>query len=322
MGFMHRYTVFGLNFASDIEFPDLLSEEGVREFAIRLGPVAAQAPPQLSDLLASYWWSEGSFYLRWKGVATCRVFGAREIVVDIAPCADMARVKQFILGPAIGALLHLRGVYMLHASAVEISGRAVLFVGGKGHGKSTLAATMYDRGHGFISDDIVPITLQADQLAVSPSFPQVRLWPDAIESMGHNPESLPRVSELFNKRYRLLEDRFRPDPLPLAGIYQLRTAEDELNIEKLPPQEALMALLQNIYVARFGDLLLKPSDTNMLEMSADIVRRAPMMRLNRPSSLTMLDLGAKLVEEQVSGGSLQDIGPTTAAESEVIPAAL
>ena len=81
-------------------------------------------------------------------------------------------------------------------------------------------------------------------------------------------------------------------------------------------------MLQNIYVARFGDLLLKPSDTAMLEMSADIIRRTPMMRLNRPSSLDMLGLGAKLVEELVSGGSLQDIGPATTAESEVIPAAL
>ena len=319
---MHRYTVFGFNFVSDIEFPDLLSEEGQSEFVVRVGPVAAQPPAELSSFLGSYWWSEGSFYLRWKDVATCQVLGAKEIIVDIAPSADMARVKQFISGPAIGALLHLRGVFMLHASAVEIGGRAVLFVGGKGHGKSTLAATMYDRGHGFISDDIVPITLLEDQLFVSPAFPQVRLWPDAIESMGHNPEALPRVSELFNKRYRVLEERFRQDALPLAGIYQLLATEDEVNIEKLAPQDALLALLQNIYVARFGDVLLKPSDKTTLEMSAEIVRRTPMMRLNRPSSLTMLDLGAKLVEEQVSGGSFQDIGPTTAAESEVIPAAL
>ena len=83
-----------------------------------------------------------------------------------------------------------------------------------------------------------------------------------------------------------------------------------------------MALLQNIYVTRFGDVLLKPSDTTILQMSADIIRRAPLMRLNRPSSLTMLDLGAKMVEEQVSGGIFQDIGPTAAAESEAISAAL
>lgn len=319
---MHLYTVFGLNFASDIEFTHLLSGEGAGEFVIRVGPVGARPPSELSDLLASYWWSEESFCLRWKDVATCQVLGPDEIIIDIAPCADMARVRQFILGPAIGALLHLRGVFMLHASAVEISGGAVLFVGGKGHGKSTLAATMYDRGHGFISDDIVPITLLEDQLLVSPAFPQIRLWPDAVESMGGNPKALPRVSELFDKRYRLLGQRFRRNPLPLAGIYQLHTTEGEFNIEKLAPQEALMALFQNIYVARFGDVLLKPSDTAMLKMSAEIVRRAPLMRLNRPSSLTMLDLGAKLVEEQVSSGSFQDIGPTTAAESKVASAAL
>ena len=83
-----------------------------------------------------------------------------------------------------------------------------------------------------------------------------------------------------------------------------------------------MALLQNIYVARFGDVLLKPSDTNMLKMSAEIVRRAPLMRLSRPSSLSMLDTSAKLVEEHVSGGAFRKIRPTAVAESEVTSAIL
>ena len=319
---MHQYTVFGLNFASDIEFPQLLSGEGTGDFAIRVGPVALQPPPELSRLVASYWWSEGSLCLRWTDVATCQLVGANEIVVDLAPDAEMARVRQFILGPAIGALLHLRGVYTLHASAVEMGGRAVLFVGGKGQGKSTIAATMYDRGHGFISDDVVPITLIEDQLYVSPAFPQIRLWPDAIESMGRNPDSLPRISDLFSKRYRLAEDRFQRIALPLAAIYQLRATEDALNIEKLGPQEALLALLQNIYVARFGDVVLKPSDTIMLEMSADILRRVPIMRLNRPSSLAMLDVGAELVEEQVSSQDFQDSVSPATAESNAISACL
>ena len=164
--------------------------------------------------------------------------------------------------------------------------------------------------------------LVAWSLLVSPAFPQVRLWPDAIESAGLNPESLPRISDRFNKRYRLLEERFQQIPLPLAGIYQLMATEHDLRIEKLAPQEALMALMQNIYVARFGDVLLKPSDTIMLKMSAEIVRKAPLMRLSRPSSLTMLELGAKLVEEQVSGVGLEDVDHVTTAESEVVSAAL
>lgn len=317
---MHRYTVFGLNFASDVEFPHLLQGDGAEEFVIYIGRVAAQPPAELSNFVAAYWWSEDSFCLRWTDVATCQVRGTDEIIIDIAPGAEMARVVQFVLGPAIGALLHLRGVFALHASAVEIGGRAVLFIGDKGQGKSTLAAKMYDRGHGFISDDIVPITLLGDQFVVSPAYPQVKLWPDAIESMGRDPESLPRLSDLFDKRSELLEERFRRDPLPLAAIYQLRTTERGLKIERLVPQKALMALMQNIYAVRFGDVLFKASDTKMLTMSAEIVTRAPLMRLNRPSSLAMLDQGAKLVEEQVFGGSFQDIEAATAAESEAIPA--
>ena len=117
---MHRYTVFGLNFASDIEFPHLLHGVGAGEFVIHVGPVAAQPPAELSNFVAAYWWSEESFFLRWTDVATCQIRGTDEIIVDIAPGAEMARVVQFVLGPAIGALLHLRGVFALHASAVEV----------------------------------------------------------------------------------------------------------------------------------------------------------------------------------------------------------
>ena len=319
---MHRYRSYGLNFASDIEFPHLLSGVGASEFVIHYGSIAAEPPARLSDFVASYWWSGESFCLRWKDVATCQVLGANEIVVDLAPGAEMARVVQLVLGPAIGALLHLRGVFALHASAVEIGGRAVLFIGNKGRGKSTLAAKMYDMGHRFISDDIVPITICEDQLLVSPGYPQLKLWPDTIRAMGRNPESLPRLFGKIEKRYRILEERFQGSPVPLAGIYHLRETEHEVRIEKLGPQEAFMTLQQNIYAARFGDVLFKPTDTTMLDMSAEIVRRAPLMGLNRPSSLALLDLGAKLVEEQVSVGSFQDTETTSAAESEPIPAAL
>ena len=132
-----------------------------------------------------------------------------------------------------------------------------------------------------------------------------------------------KIGKTFPGTFDATSGRFAVDGLPLGAIYQLRTTERGLKIERLGPQKALMALMQNIYAVRFGDVLFKASDTNMLTMNAEIVTRAPLMRLNRPSSLAMLDQGAKLVEEQVFGGSFQDIEAiTAAAESEAIPATL
>jgi len=43
-----------------------------------------------------------------------------------------------------------------------VNGNAVVFLGNKGYGKSTMAATLYARGHSFLADDLVLIV--RDQL--------------------------------------------------------------------------------------------------------------------------------------------------------------
>ena len=46
---------------------------------------------------------------------------------------------------------------ILHASAVEVDGRCVVFPGSRGSGKSTLAAALVAAGAGFVTDDYAPL---------------------------------------------------------------------------------------------------------------------------------------------------------------------
>ncbi|MFQ5524815.1 MAG: hypothetical protein ACE5GX_01005 [Thermoanaerobaculia bacterium] len=81
------------------------------------------------------------------------------------------------LGPGLALALAERGVFSLHASAVEIGGRATLILGDSGSGKSTLAAagnvgSLFRR----IADDVVPIGVIEDGTAMAyPRFPQLKL---------------------------------------------------------------------------------------------------------------------------------------------------
>ena len=71
---------------------------------------------------------------------------------DSWPAAMMPVLSSCLL---MAVLLALRGDYALHASTVELKGRALAFVGGPGAGKSTMAALMCSEGARLLTDDLL-----------------------------------------------------------------------------------------------------------------------------------------------------------------------
>ena len=89
----------------------------------------------------------------------------------------------------------------LHASVVEIEGRAVAFLGATRHGKSTLAAALARRGHGVLSDDCCVLCRDAGGLAIAPTYPGLRLFPQDVEALlGDAGDERPPVAHYSTKR--------------------------------------------------------------------------------------------------------------------------
>lgn len=65
----------------------------------------------------------------------------------------------------------------LHASGAVCDGRAVLFPGPAGTGKSTLAARLVARGWRYLADDVVPVDPQRHRMLPFPLTPAVRAVP-------------------------------------------------------------------------------------------------------------------------------------------------
>ena len=68
-----------------------------------------------------------------------------------------ADAASYLAGYVLAFVLRLRGSVPLHASAVAIDGRALLFVGDSWAGKSSTAAAFSILGYPVLADDIVRI---------------------------------------------------------------------------------------------------------------------------------------------------------------------
>ncbi len=296
---MHKYTAYGLNINSALELPELISNESdTTDVVIRIDKLESSPFKDSSEYYTFTAKKEG-MYLFWQEIGTILISEGKEIIIDCIPNCEMSRLRLFILGAAMGTLLHQRGYIVLHASAVSIDGKGVVFTADKGRGKSTMAAALQTRGHGLIADDVVAIDFERENNPIIyPAFPQLKLWSEAVSYLGKNPDDLPLLTSKFDKREYLLKDNFIKQALPVKQIFVLGKGS-EITVNDLSPQEVMLYLIRNTYVARFGSLLLKSNDPSHFLKLTKLAKSVSIQRLLRPNSLDLLSEVAQVVEQYV-----------------------
>jgi hypothetical protein len=248
---VHSYRICGLSVQSDQPLPGLIAMSANRDspdVVIRQRPVpeALDAP----SAMGATWQIAGTrFLLHIPGIARFLLSAGAQI--DVAPEADTPPqdVAIFIIGTVFGILLHQREQVVLHASAVRVGGKAVLFCGASGAGKSTLAAALAQRGYPLITDDVCALALTgAGVPIVYPDGRQLKLWTQAIERLDLIERRGERVRSRLEKFYVDPGEVFS-EPVPLAAAYALREARPPHapGIERPNIVDAALVLRRNSY---------------------------------------------------------------------------
>lgn len=282
---MIAYSAYGLRIHSALFLPELVESRcgSLPDVTIRFGKIEWEPPPTESDRAHEAAQSETFFFFRIAGKFQVR--SGSEIIIDPAPEAEDRLLRLCLLGPVLAALLHQRGLLVLHASAVEINGIAVAFLGEKGWGKSTLAAYLQEQQHNLLADDVVAIDLSSDKVSVLPGFPQLKLWPSAAEYLGLNYEQMPQLQPELDKRAHRLNCDFPATPRPLGSLYVLDIGE-QVEVEAIRPQEAVVELVCHSYMVRH--LAATNTSASNFRQCAAVARAVPVLRLKRPRSLFTL----------------------------------
>jgi hypothetical protein len=224
---VHFYTVAGLSVGSDVVLPGLHAVGAApRQPDVRIRRRAVPLVLSGADALGPNWQVAGQqFLLRVPDIARFLISEGREIQFEAEPVADPRDIPLFLLGSAFGILLHQRREIVLHASAVRVNDKAVLFCGPSGAGKSTLAAALAQRGYPVMTDDFCAVTVtQSGVPRVHPDGRYLKLWAQTIERLNLAGRSGARVRSRLEKFY-VHPGPTQADALPLGALYALRQAQ-------------------------------------------------------------------------------------------------
>jgi hypothetical protein len=217
---------------------------------------------------------DGSYLLRYYRIGDFVVSADRShVVMHLDPDADEELAAVLATGSLPAFLILAGGSPLLHASAVEISGQAVAFVGSSGMGKSMTATVMCAAGAKLVTDDVLRLEFDAGIVRCFLGATETRLRPSAAGLLGLFGDEL-KSRRTGDERDALELPASRTDKLPLAAIVvpQLVRDSTEVTMNRLTGIPALLTLTRFPRIVGW-------EETSVLEQQfeflADVVRRVP-----------------------------------------------
>lgn len=186
-------------------------------------------------------------------------------------------------------ILAHEGELVVHGSAIDAGGAAVIFIGESGIGKSTLAASFGQSGISVICDDAMHIDAAGGSPTARALCPNLRLHPDSLEAL------YPAIPAHSTTAHHGLKRRLT-DPqlshrnggaLPIAAIFAIEPerARQEIELKPMSSAQLCMALVSNSFSLNPADLELAGERLRKVGLIAD---KMPAFSLAYPRNFGLL----------------------------------
>ncbi|SFS54760.1 HPr kinase/phosphorylase [Paenibacillus sp. BC26] len=303
------YKAFGMWISSTIPLPELPVSGPMKEGENPDVIIHAAEPDKLWDELqlggSNFMYKDGRFLFLIPETAIYCIEDGYRITVAPLDGADQEKVRVYLLGTCMGALLMIRNVLPLHGSAIVIDGKAYAFLGDSGAGKSTLAATLVSKGYELISDDVIAVSFSGEggRLVVLPAYPQQKLWQESIDQLGLASGHYQSVYRETTKYAVPVLSRFCNEAVPLAGVFELVKSQSAaaVSIKRLSNLDRLRIVLMHTYrnmlVPRLG------LEQWHFKVSSGMADQVNVYQLIRPTAgFTANELASEIIRTIEEGG--------------------
>ena len=234
---------------------------------------------------------DGSTYVHMPGVGEISVSAdGRFLVCRPYGESTSESFNVYLVTQALSFALVKCGLEPLHATAVAIDGKAALFLGDCGLGKSTLAAAFLQAGCRLLTDDLLVLHKPHAALLAYPGSPRIKLFPRmAREFLGKAVSGVPMNPYTHKMIVPLKEWQVCTDALPVGGVYALAPASEvrgaEVSLSAMSQREAFLTLL----AGTFNRTILDSTRLRrQFEATQALANALPVKKLSYPRSLDSL----------------------------------
>ena len=187
------YSAFGLIWnSSDLDIPELPKiERSIKEFDVSISQDIGDDWPSIENGIYdtnTLKIAPNDLRLKIHNIASFRVTEGKRLYGKKKPHVDLEILERF--GFPFGALLIQKGFLVFHGNALVKDGKAVIFLGNSGSGKSTIAYGLMKSGWKLLADDLVVLSSNGNVL---PGVRRIKLWEDAVKSYKIDIEKLKDV---------------------------------------------------------------------------------------------------------------------------------
>lgn len=225
--------------------------------------------------------------------------------IDCYPQADTLPedIETWLFGLVLAFLLQGRGIFSLHAAAVDCHGQGVAFMGNNRFGKSTLALSFLQQGHSLITDDVLPIVEKGGVPFAQPVYPAMNLWPKTLAHFVKQNGNLTKEEIKISKhRYSVetLKVPFCKSEVPLGRIYFLNAlSKEEIDKVRVIPVPQATALLELLGYTRASSMIELTKQKKLLKTYANVVSKVPVRYLEYPGGFEFLPAVYEAVLEDI-----------------------
>lgn len=244
---MHNYLIGGLTLGTSINFPELIESNSKVDFTVEYGNIPEITGEVAIERVFMTIYQSDEVVFTIPELANYYIKGSEEVIIELINDNRQSDAEKYILTIVFGIISYKKGYYPLHGGGVVYKGKAILFTGRSGAGKSTTMVGLHERGFETIGDDISNLFFKDGKVYVHPCFPRFKLWDESMKILDKYGSGEYKLREDLDK-YLIPMENFAREPIEVDRVYLLNDGKkDESYFEEFKGIDKVNRLKNNNY---------------------------------------------------------------------------